>query len=245
MTPIVDWIGTCPATCECLYRCELVGLDASYLYILARILGNHGASSNQFIDILGLHSCGGTRRVVTSTTCVSECYRTHRENGEPVGHEVLPDIIEGFSEEMLLKCIEALDDSAHIDAFRQSKYIDGETKPLDDGERTLLAAMDQIDAFSYLITEDEDAFDIIKDICGDGATDVQPISTVAVWRHMYTCSALSEAAIICLTDGLKKDIRERRSDMKDRKRQRKTDDINQLINFVGGPEAMPQVQPTP
>jgi hypothetical protein len=170
-------------------------MDSSRLFLLARAAARADAPSGRsplLLDMLRAHTCGGLRRIVMSVTCFDdECFGISSN-----GSTHLSDICSNYSYEEVKSTLEVRADGAYEGLPDRVRVGDRQLR-FDRGERSLVHVLDEDD--SVMVTNDEDAFDLIKKLAGDGVVSVYPIQSVSLLRSMYDCGALvaAEVALLC------------------------------------------------
>ena len=104
----------------------------------------------------------------------------------------------------------------------------------DRGERSLVHVLDRDDA--VVVTSDEDAIDLIRQLVEDGVVGTYPIPSLSLIRSMYDCGALvsTEVELVCgqVTEGV-----DLLPGMSADKINRKIRQAEELLNYVALTEA--------
>lgn len=198
VTPLVaDPFSTrvCTGGCRCSQTYGVLGMDSSHLFLLARAAAREdtpAAARRLLLELLSAHTCGGLRRIVMSVTCFDrECFGI-----SGTGSVSLSDICSDFGRDELNSYIDVMDDDGY-EALPEDVMVGGRLLRFDCGERSLVYVLDRDDA--VVVTSDEDAIDLIKQLVEDGVVDTYPIPSLSLIRSMYDCGALvsTEVELLC------------------------------------------------
>jgi hypothetical protein len=185
----------CTGGCLCSHRYGVLGMDSSHLFLLARAAARAdppATAPHLLSELLSAHTCGGMRRIVMSTTCFDhECFGI-----SGTGSTSLSDICSDFGRDELSSYIDVLDDDGH-EALPKDVMVGARLLRFDRGERSLVHVLDRDDA--VVVTSDEDAIDLIRQLVEDGVVGTYPIPSLSLIRSMYDCGALvsTEVELVC------------------------------------------------
>lgn len=185
----------CTGGCHCSQRYGVLGMDSSHLFLLARaaVRADTPATAPRLLsELLSAHTCGGLRRIVMSVTCFDhECFGI-----SGTGSTSLSDICSGFGRDDLSSYIEVMDDGGY-EALPEDVTVGTRLLRFDRGERSLVHVLDRDDA--VVVTSDEDAIDLIRQLVEDGVVGTYPIPSLSLIRSMYDCGALvsTEVELVC------------------------------------------------
>ena len=134
-----------------------------------------------------------------SVTCFDhECFGI-----SGTGSTSLSDICSGFGRDDLSSYIEVMDDGGY-EALPEDVTVGTRLLRFDRGERSLVHVLDRDDA--VVVTSDEDAIDLIRQLVEDGVVGTYPIPSLSLIRSMYDCGALvsTEVELVCgqVTEGV-------------------------------------------
>jgi hypothetical protein len=205
VTPLVaDPFSTrvCTGGCRCSQTYGVLGMDSSHLFLLARAAARAdtpAAAPRLLSELLSAHTCGGLRRIVMSVTCFDhECFGI-----SGTGSASLSDICSSFGRDEIKSYIDVMDDGGY-EALPEDVMVGARLLRFDRGERSLVHVLDRDDA--VVVTSDEDAIDLIRQLVEDGVVGTYPIPSLSLIRSMYDCGALvsTEVELVCgqVTEGV-------------------------------------------
>jgi hypothetical protein len=205
-------------------------MDSSHLFLLARSAAASDTESDgslRLLELLRRHRCGEQRRLVMTPTCLDhECFRRSGA-AEPRDHVKISDICSGIVYDEVLSVIEMVPDVEDED-LPEKVEVGARLISLDRGERSLVQAVRQVDD-AVIVTNDEDAFDVIKELAETGVIPLYPLMSLTLVDRMYSCGAFSanQANVVCEQAVLSMD--RQISETKRRRKERHAEEIVQRI----------------
>jgi hypothetical protein len=182
----------CDGRCRCSLYNGVLGIDSSHLFLLARSAAVDVAGADaarRLLDWLRLHTCTGQRRLVTSVTCLDhECFRDFQPPASTVEQVSISDICSGIEYGEVRSVIELLPDTGRDD-LPEKIIVAGTVLSFDRGERSLVQALGDQDG-AAIVTNDEDAFDAIKELVETGVVPHVPIMSLALVEYMRVIQAV-------------------------------------------------------
>lgn len=217
----------CCGDLRCSQYCARLGIDSSHLFFLLRVLIRNVAAPNAakgLADLLDQHSCQRTRELVTTSRCLdAECFP---KNG---GLSLLDARVD---RDLVTARVIAREPEVP-QGFPQQTTINGRRINFDAGERELTHLLDSdCKAGAALVTYDEDAYDVVRELAETGVVAVIPIRSIQLLGAMFDCRAIVADDIVAICGAALDDIDERMGNMSERKRSAKTSEINALLNRV-------------
>jgi hypothetical protein len=207
-------------------------MDSSHLFLLARaaVRADTPATAPRLLsELLSAHTCGGLRRIVMSVTCFDrECFGI-----SGAGSTSLSDICSYFGRDDLSSYIEVMDDDGY-EALPENVMVGTRLLRFDRGERSLVHVLNRDDA--VVVTSDEDAIDLIKQLVEDGVVGTYPIPSLSLIRSMYDCGALVSTEVELLCEQVTEDV-DLLPGMSADKINRKIRQVEELLNYVALTEA--------
>ena len=202
-----------------------MALDSSHLYLLARAFQSEPNSAALFQAVLAAHSCGGTRRVMSTDTCIEEeCFRLQTGAGPR-----LTDVDPGIQYAAVLSAVQLVAEATLV-LIAATMAINGVQISLDAGERSLASAV-QSDEEAIVVMNDEDAFDGVRALVEAGHVDAYPMMSLELARYMFECEALQMREIELLCSQVEADVN-RLANMSPEKAERKLQHAQAVINQI-------------
>lgn len=230
-TPDLSGLHACAGKCRCSYDYGVLGIDSSHLFLLARSAAAAAADSSSarwLLDLLRAHACAGQRRLVTSATCLeSECFRSFRPVADGGDRPSLSDICSGIEYGEVGSIIKSIPDGASYDLPLKVE-VQARVLSFDRGERSLVEVLRDVDG-AAIVTNDEDAFDVIKELVETNVISLYPMMSLTLMESMYNCHALTAAQASMVCDQAVASIEPRTSEAKRRRKVRQAEQIVQRI----------------
>jgi hypothetical protein len=216
---------TCDGGCKCTYHLPRLALDSSHLYLLARAFQSEQDSTHLFGAVLAAHSCGGSRHVISTDTCIDEeCFRLQSGVGAR-----LTDVDPSIEYGTVLGVVQIVAEATLI-LIAATWTVRGERIVLHAGERSVASAV-QSDEEAVVVVNDEDAYDGIKKLVEASHVDAYPIMSLDLARYMFECRALHMREIELLCAQVAADV-DRLPNMSPEKANRKLQHAETVINQV-------------
>lgn len=166
-----------------------------------------------------------------SETCLDhECFRRSGCVAVEGEHTRISDICSGISYSDVASSIELVPDTEHVH-LPEKVEVGARPLAIDRGERTLVQVLIPFDE-AVLVTNDEDAFDVIKELAETGVIASYPLMSLNLVEYMHGCRALSadQANLVCEQALVTMDPRI--STQKRRRKERHAEEVVQRIALV-------------
>lgn len=217
---------SCCENCRCTCYYDVLGVDSSHLFFLLRVLLRNGSvtdAAQALSTLLDLHTCQQTRQLVTSTRCLdAECFPSHGG---------LPELDARVDRNLVTASV-SVQDAMVPEGFPRHAIIDGRRVSFDEGERDVTHLVDTAADGAAVVMYDEDAYDVVRELTETSVVGVLPMRSVQLLGAMFDCRAVTGEEIADMCGAALDDIDERMSNLSERKRSQKTQEINALLNRV-------------
>ena len=214
----------CANDCSCSSYLEVLGIDTSHLFVLARACVEFGDLS-ELASLVDLHGCGGTRQLVTSSEILAV------EMDPEAGQDDLIELA-GDGLPAAVAVLTGIPHLAHqVIGLQEFAYeVPGRT-PLVLGSRdaTLVAiSCNQADG-AVVVTDDEELLGWIGGANDGGLVDLRTEPSVSMLGKLHGCGALGDALLEASLTAEER-YQSGRHDLPDWKLQAKLDRIDREIS---------------
>lgn len=188
----------CPADCQCTGYAQALAVDASHIFVLVRLvqrLCDSQDAHRAVLDVLGNHTCGGERTLVSSDECLKMEVTGFGKAGPP---PELAAYVTSIDADLLFR---SFSDSGWENL--PPNFTSDRSRTFDDRDRRLAqaacAAAESLDSEACLVTDDEDFFQNLL-TCIDRGLGVVPIHSARLVADLHSCGALSDEVLEALLD---------------------------------------------
>jgi hypothetical protein len=143
-------------------------------------------------------------------------------------HEILAEL-------MVVDIWQVIDviNCSELEHFSSTVKVNSRHVDFGAGENSLLTVLGTMGDFGVLVTEDEDAIDVIMHLMYGNLTDCMPIYSLHFIKEMYLCGVLTGSAVTSVCQSLTDDVDDRLTNMGVEKMERKIRSASELLNLVG------------